>query len=385
MCGLFGLKPSHGRVSSRPTRNIGQSVGVYGPLAGSIDDLRLAYRIMAKPDPKNPTSAMFPSPQVLPGQQTFRPKDSDNAAAKPTRFLGICTPLISQASSSVRAIFDRVVARYVQDRNYTVVEISLPFLGEAMKAHAITILSEIGLSFLTGSGGQSSSNVHNENNKADNAYGRQTTQPSLSSLSAPSRLVLLASSRHGSATDFLAAQRLRNLLMQHFAHLWQQYPGMLIITPTLPDEGMPIKDARDVSDGGSSSACAGVSDADASLRSMIFAFLANLTGCPSISRPMAFPESKSNHRATSTSASPSTEKHGENGSTKIVEEDPLSSSSAIPPTATAAATATTLTSDHPDVASSAIPVPVPLGIMAMGEWGSEEQLMDWAEEGEGLI
>ena len=58
--GLYGLKPSHSRVSGRPTRDLGCSVGVYGPISSSLEDLRLAYQVMAQPDPLSSHSAMFP-------------------------------------------------------------------------------------------------------------------------------------------------------------------------------------------------------------------------------------------------------------------------------------------------------------------------------------
>jgi Asp-tRNA(Asn)/Glu-tRNA(Gln) amidotransferase A subunit family amidase len=35
-CGLYGLKPSHGRVSIAPLPNAGKSVTVYGPLTSNM-------------------------------------------------------------------------------------------------------------------------------------------------------------------------------------------------------------------------------------------------------------------------------------------------------------------------------------------------------------
>ncbi|ERF69891.1 hypothetical protein EPUS_05433 [Endocarpon pusillum Z07020] len=58
LCGIYGLKPTHGRVSGHPTRDLGVSVGVYGPMASNLDDLRLGYRVMAKPDPSQALGKM---------------------------------------------------------------------------------------------------------------------------------------------------------------------------------------------------------------------------------------------------------------------------------------------------------------------------------------
>ncbi|MCJ1346125.1 hypothetical protein MMC31_004337, partial [Peltigera leucophlebia] len=46
-CGVYGLKPTHGRVSAGPGPNLAFSCGVLGPLASNMDDIEIAYRIMA--------------------------------------------------------------------------------------------------------------------------------------------------------------------------------------------------------------------------------------------------------------------------------------------------------------------------------------------------
>ena len=61
-CGLWGLKPSHGRISAAPTIGLAQTTGVYGPMAATIDDLALSYRLMAASAPaeEDPVSSHFP-------------------------------------------------------------------------------------------------------------------------------------------------------------------------------------------------------------------------------------------------------------------------------------------------------------------------------------
>lgn len=39
-CGLYGLKPSHGRVSIRPSTNLAKSNGVAGPMAANMVEPR---------------------------------------------------------------------------------------------------------------------------------------------------------------------------------------------------------------------------------------------------------------------------------------------------------------------------------------------------------
>ncbi len=137
-----------------------------------------------------------------------------------------------------------------------------------------------------------------------------TATPSLSGFSAATK-ILLAVGAQTPARDFLLAQKTREMLMQHLAHLWQMHPGMLIVTPTTPNAGWPI---------GGGDLKNGVSDANTSVRTMTFVWLANFTGCPAISIPVGLVK-------------------GGDGK-------------------------------------------VPVGLMAMGEWGDEEELMEWGREGE---
>lgn len=278
-CGVYGLKPTHGRISAGPAPEVG-SVGVNGPIASSIDDLAVAYRIMAQSDPTDRRSAMFPSPLTTINVQS-QPEGR-------TKFLGICRDWVDRSDPVILKMFEDTVGIYSRKHNYEIVNIDIPLLPQGQKAHALTILSEI----------------------------RSTvTHAQISRLSYPSQLLLTIAGSHATCQDFLAAQRLRDMLMRHLAHLWEKFPGMLIVTPTTPCTGWKIGNPRDVAKGGW-----GVSDGDMSLKNMEFVYVANWTGCPAISCPMGYAEGD-----------------------------------------------------------------IPIGLMGMAEWGSEEQLLAWAKEGEGIV
>ena len=277
-CGVYGIKPTHGRVSGRPSRDLG-SVGVYGPLAGSIEDLALAYRIMAKPDLSNGKSAMFPNsmekvPIVAPSKEQ-------------QKCIGVCRDWVNRSEPVVLKMFEDAISFYSGQHGYEVVDIALPFLPQGQKAHALTILSEVRSGL---------------------------TSAQIKQLTYHNQLLLTVAGSHATCQDFLAAQKLRDLLMRHLAWLWQRYPGMLILTPTTPCAGWRIGNPGDVKVGGW-----GVSDGDMSLKSMEFVYVANWTGCPAISCPMGFADGD-----------------------------------------------------------------VPVGLMAMGKWGSEEQLLAFGKEGDGM-
>ncbi|KAL8673371.1 MAG: hypothetical protein Q9224_007526, partial [Gallowayella concinna] len=93
-CGLYGLKPTHGRISISPTTNLAASCGVVGPMASNMDDLELAYSILATPDPSNPVSSLF-SPPSIPSSSSSSSSSSNNNDRKKKRYLGIYKPWLS--------------------------------------------------------------------------------------------------------------------------------------------------------------------------------------------------------------------------------------------------------------------------------------------------
>jgi aspartyl-tRNA(Asn)/glutamyl-tRNA(Gln) amidotransferase subunit A len=66
LCGLFGLKPTYGRLSRARTFPFVASLDHLGPLARSAQDLALAYDVMQGPDPEDPACAGRPAEPVTP-------------------------------------------------------------------------------------------------------------------------------------------------------------------------------------------------------------------------------------------------------------------------------------------------------------------------------
>ncbi|GLB06308.1 hypothetical protein AtubIFM57258_001611 [Aspergillus tubingensis] len=285
-CGIWGLKTTHGRVSGSPTISLASTTGVYGPLASNIDDLALAYRLMATPAPESsdPISASFPSPL-----RTL-PSTPNNNSNNPPKTIGIVRPWIDRASPEVLAIFNATLDHYRKLKNYTIIDITIPYLPEGQKAHALTILSEVTSSL---------------------------TPSQISHLTPANKVMASMGMWQIKGQDFLAAQRLRNCLMTHLAHLFQKHPGLMIVTPTTPIPGWKIA-------GGEADLKRGVSDGNSTVRNMEYVWLANFSGCPAISCPAGYDVVDGGRR-------------------------------------------------------------VPVGVMAMGEWGSEEELIEFARDGEGVL
>ncbi|KAL5119697.1 hypothetical protein ACEQ8H_002303 [Pleosporales sp. CAS-2024a] len=236
-CGLFGLKTSHGRVSVAPMPGGMKSVVVRGPLATSMADLELAYQVLAQPNPSH-----FPSSHFSPPKAQRGPRN---------KVIGICKPWFDRADPPVQEAC-QCALRYLQaELGYTMIEISIPLLQQGQLAHAMTILAE----------------------------GVDLSRP-IWELT-PANRILMKVARQTPATDFLLAQRLRNVIMEHLADLFVNHPGLIIATPTTPNAGWPIEDADVV---------CGMSNANMTLRNMEYVWLANFTGIPCLQVPVGYME-----------------------------------------------------------------------------------------------
>lgn len=270
-CGIYGLKTSHSRVSAYPSTCLTGTNTVIGPMAADMASLETTYRVMAAPHP----SSAFPSP-----------KKTRQSSAR-SKVIGIYKPWFERADAAVQKLCNEALTHMTKTQGYELIDISIPLIHEGQTAHALTILNE-------------SVNSH----------------PDPSFLTPATRVLLTVGSK-APASDFLQAQRVRNLLMQHLASLYQQHPGLLIVTPSTPTVGWKIKNPGDLE--------GGCSDGDMSIRSMEYVWLANFTGCPCMQIPVGYAKAEN-----------------EKGD-------------------------------------------VPIGMMAMGEWGSEDALIEWGYDGEAYM
>ncbi|KAF5025683.1 hypothetical protein F66182_2289 [Fusarium sp. NRRL 66182] len=280
-CSVFGLKPTHARLTSWPGMNHAPTCAVQGPLAVDMQSLVAVYEAIAEPHPSTqyPPLALQPSPPV-------------------TKILGIYDAWISRAKPGVQSLIRGMVESLAAKHGYTLVPIEIPFAAEGQMAHALTILTDA-----------------------------STLLYSTKGLT-PANKILLSLGRTTPATDYLLAQKLRGLLMQHLAYLWKKYPGMLIITPTTACAGAPIR-------GGKSELSYGLNDGNMTLESMEYVWLANFCGLPSLTAPAGY----------------------------VIPEG---------------------SKEAGDVAEKDIQGKVPVGLMATGEWCSEDALLQFGFDAEAV-
>jgi amidase len=136
-CGVVGLRPTVGRVSSMHRLPEGAdpmlafpSMGVEGPLARSIEDVRLALRCMAAPDARDPVH--------VPGVTAPPP------APRPLRVGMVRDVGVAAPTSGVNAALDQAAA-WLGDAGYVVEEVELPLLGEAYRLWWLLVMEEFRL------------------------------------------------------------------------------------------------------------------------------------------------------------------------------------------------------------------------------------------------
>ncbi|KAF3764577.1 amidase signature enzyme [Cryphonectria parasitica EP155] len=282
--GCVSLKTSHNRTCVMTS-----SMCIVGPMCANVTDLTVAYRIMAQPDTSDPVSGLF-APSEKPAAQ---------AGAGGKRYLGLCRPWVNRATPEVRALFDKAVAWYEQELGYEVIDIDIPLIAEGRTAHGAINLAEA---------------ADKARARVSPAADGAAAAARWTDLLSPANAITCCVGAQTTAGDYLRFAQVRSALMRHLAFLFERYGArLLIVSPTLPDAGYAVSPGDEAR---------GFTDGDRTMRSMLFVWLSNMTGCPSATVPVGYV--------------PPEKGHGK----------------------------------------------LPVGMLAMGMWGEEENVLGWAADGE---
>jgi Asp-tRNA(Asn)/Glu-tRNA(Gln) amidotransferase A subunit family amidase len=241
LCGVVGLKATHGRIPETGVPPLCWTPGHAGPMGLTVADVAAAYAIIAGPDGHDVSSDRQPPPSLA---------DLDKADLQGLR-LGICRPYFEDADADVvKACREAVKA--LEARGAVVKELPPPDLNRILWSHATIILSEMATAMRD--------EVDRDSGRF--AYDSRTN---------------LALARRFSALDYVHALRHRHAITVET--LRQLHDVDVIVTPTTASTAPPIPEST-LPDGESNLV---VTDA-----LMRFIRVGNLSGFPAISVPCGF-------------------------------------------------------------------------------------------------
>jgi Asp-tRNA(Asn)/Glu-tRNA(Gln) amidotransferase A subunit family amidase len=240
-CGVFGLKPTFGRVSEHGAAPLCWSLAHLGPIAGTAADTALAYAVMAGPDLHDPNSLHQPLPTL---------ENWDQLNLRGIK-LGVYKQWFQHADPEVVAACETMLKRFT-DMGAEIHEIIIPDLDLNRVAQVVTILVEMA---------QAMSYTYAEHHRE---HG----------LDARLNLVL---GRAFTAQDYVLAQRARTRIINNFNRVLEEVdmiltPATGIAAPPIPKDALPN----------------GNSDLSTTTEIMRFVTAANFTGLPAISFPVGY-------------------------------------------------------------------------------------------------
>lgn len=208
LCGIVGLKATHGRISTEGVLELGWTVEVVTPMAGTLEDVMLVYAAMLGSRPNDVTVSKPPLPSfpILEGSQ----HDDINASKTIGSItFGKYTKWFEDVSSlEILEACESVLEQLKETYGIKVKEVTLPELEEMRIGHVVTIGSEI----------SAATNTYYLNGKrSEISYEIRST---------------LALMRSFTSRDYVAAQRLRRRAM--FYHMEAFKSVDVIVTPTTP-------------------------------------------------------------------------------------------------------------------------------------------------------
>lgn len=256
----------------------------------------------------------------------FAPSIPPSISEDKKKYLGVCRPWLDRAKADVRAVFDKAIAWYTtpipHGPGYGVIEIDLPLMQEGQTAHGAINLAEA-----ADKAKARHRVVHDEDNGKTTRGGSGRWTDLLSYANA----ITCSVGGQTTANDYMRFAQVRSVIMRHLTFLFEKYgEDFLIVSPVAPDAAYPRMKNDD---------WLGFTDGNRTLRSMTYVWLSNMSGCPSATAPIGYVDPPHLDK----------KRTGVEMNIKKLQDD-----------------------------KGVLPV----GMLAMGMWGQEERLLDWAHEGE---
>ncbi|CAO3594588.1 unnamed protein product [Absidia cylindrospora] len=245
-CGLYGLKPTAGRVSGYGGSEVSTSVGVVGPIATTVDDLALSFSIISGPDEKDPKTLVQPPFSLTDYNKT----DS---------LEGVTIAVVPEWNKEVEvtAMVDHITSfvEHFKSLGADIVEIDIKDSELARAAHSLTISSEM------------------------NSFARRFPEHRTDFL--PYTRAMMSLVNESKTSDYVRAQQVRGAMMTQMEDIFGKVD--LIITPVTSIQALDFPEG---------SLENGMIDATSTSNCVKFASLANFTGIPAINVPSGFSNDK---------------------------------------------------------------------------------------------
>jgi aspartyl-tRNA(Asn)/glutamyl-tRNA(Gln) amidotransferase subunit A len=243
LCGTVGLKPTYGRSSKRGIAPLSWSLDHVGPLARNVGDCALVLNAIAGPDPLDPSTLQAPVPDHT--ADLDRGIEGLRVGVPVNHFFDAVSDDVAAAVRRAATVLEGLGARLQ--------EVVIPLADAMMAAGWAIILPE-------------ASSYHQEalRERAD--------------LFGPDVRLFLESGELVLATDYIRALRVRTLVQQAWAEMFQDID--VLIAPTVPVAAPTVGTMTIPWPGGAAE--------DITQALVRLTLPSNLTGLPSLSLPAGF-------------------------------------------------------------------------------------------------
>ncbi|MCA9690473.1 MAG: amidase [Myxococcales bacterium] len=241
LCGVVGLKATFGRIGEGGVAPLCWSVGHVGPIGATVRDCALGYTAIAGPDPRDPNSRDQPAVRGLAG--ALASGDLKGLT------IGVYRPWFRHAAPELVEVCERALADLVA-AGASLREVTVEHLELCRVAHVVTIAAEMARSM-------------------EPFMARHRKDFSLEVR------INLAIARGLTARDYIKAQQVRTLAVDHWTQLLHDVD--VIATPTTAAVAPEIR---------ADALARGESDFVVLSEIMRYAPIPNLTGLPAITYPV---------------------------------------------------------------------------------------------------
>lgn len=242
LSGIYGLKPTYGRVSKYGAIPLAWSLDHIGPMTRSVADLALVLQVIAGYDPNDPTTVQQAVPEY---RQGLEEGVKGLRVGVPTHYF--FENVEEEVEQSVRAAIQQL-----EKLGADLVEITIPELDLAVYSELITIRSE------------AAAYHHETLQKNDDLYGSDVA-------------ISLKAGELVTAVDYVRAQQARRKLQASILNVFQKVD--VIAAPTLTMTAPEVQASFKFING---------ENRAVSAEFVRLAAPANLTGIPSLSMPTGF-------------------------------------------------------------------------------------------------